>query len=413
MSHLLRKSIFSSLTVVMLLVPHMAFALSYTEFSGSDSNSLDFFGQVVATDGRYLVVGAQNDSDTAAYAGAAYVYEYDTVSQSWTEMQKLTASDAAAGDMFGSDVAVFGNTIAVSAFDDDDMGSESGSVYIFQYNWRTGTWRQVQKITASDGAADDLFGLSLAMTGSTLLIGSTYDDDMGSSSGSVYVFFRKSGSSSYYEAQKLTASDGTADDQFGVSVDINGRYLVIGAHHDSDTATNMGAAYIFYKNRANVWTQMQKITASDGIEYDFFGKSVAIDDTTVVIGTREEDYYSHTGGSAYVFEINTTLRIVNEIQKLESASTTEDYFGYNVDVLGDVIAIAAPHTNTGDGAAYLYTYDSSSATWSLSETISASVVGSNEYMGEGMALSSEQLILSIPYDGTLGICAGAVQSYTY
>lgn len=399
-----------------LLAPHLAFALSYTEFSGSDTDFLDFFGQVVATDGRYLVVGAQNDSDLAPDAGAAYVYAYDTGSQSWTEMQKLTASDATVGDMFGSEVAVFGNTIAVSAFDDDDLGSESGSVYIFKYSWRTGTWRQVQKLTASDGAAGDLFGSSLAMTRDSLLVGSAYDDDMGSASGSVYVFFRKSTTSSYYEAQKLTASDGAADDQFGVSVDIDGRYVVIGADHDSDKATNMGAAYIFFKNRSNIWSQIRKLTASDGVEYDFFGRSVAIDDTTVVVGTKEEEYYSHVGGSAYVFEINTTFRRVSEIQKLESASATEDYFGYNVDVLGGVIAIAAPHTNTGygdDGAAYLYTYDSGSARWNLSETISASVVGSGEHMGEDMALSSEQLVLSIPYDNTAGMYAGAVQSYTY
>ena len=130
------------------------------------------------------------------------------------EQAKLTASDAAANDSFGFSVSVSGDTAVVGAWGDDDNGSYSGSAYVFV---RTGsTWTEQAKLTASDAAADDRFGVSVSVSGATAVVGANNDDDSGSASGSAYVFVRTG--STWTEQQKLTASDAAANDRFGTEI---------------------------------------------------------------------------------------------------------------------------------------------------------------------------------------------------
>ena len=141
------------------------------------------------------------------------------------EQAKLTASDGAANDHFGVSVAIAGDTIVVGAYGDDDSGSDSGSAYVFT---RTGTtWTEQTKLTASDGAAGDQFGTSVAITGDTIVVGADLDD---TASGSAYVFTRTG--TAWMEQAKLTASDGAAVDSFGISVAIVGDTIVVGAWLD-------------------------------------------------------------------------------------------------------------------------------------------------------------------------------------
>ena len=127
---------------------------------------------------------------------------------------KLTASDGAADDNFGVAVAVDGDTAVVGAYQDDDNGSDSGSAYVFLRE--SGTWKQVAKLGASDGFANDRFGYSVAADGETVVVGAYGDDGNGSYSGSAYVFSKPiAGWATATETAKLTASDGASDDNFG------------------------------------------------------------------------------------------------------------------------------------------------------------------------------------------------------
>jgi FG-GAP repeat protein len=142
----------------------------------------DFFGWSVSVSGDTAVVGARFD----AAAGSAYVFVRSGTT--WTEQQELTASDAAAGDEFGYSVAVSGNTAVVGAIGNDDVGGSSGSAYVFV---RSGTtWTEQDKLTASDAAAGDQFGISVAVSGDTAVVGAFGNDDAGDASGSAYVFKR-------------------------------------------------------------------------------------------------------------------------------------------------------------------------------------------------------------------------------
>ena len=157
------------------------------------------------------------------------------------EAQELLASDGAADDAFGYSVAVDGDTAVIGAVQDDDNGSNSGSAYVYT---RSGTtWSQQAKLTASDGAADDWFGTSVAVDGDTAVVGAYWDDDNGSKSGSAYVYTRSG--TTWSQQNKLTASDGAADDRFGGRVAVNGDTAVIGAMWHDDNGSNSGSAYVF------------------------------------------------------------------------------------------------------------------------------------------------------------------------
>ena len=161
-------------------------------------------------------------SRNGAEAFLATVGTYDQV-------VKLTASDAAAGDNFGQSVAIAGNTIVVGATQESNQGT--GSAYVLRTNDGGATYAQVAKLTASDAAAGDNFGISVAIDGNTIVIGAHYDDDAGFDSGSVYVFHTSDGGVTYAQVAKLTASDAAEDDFFGGSVAIDGQKVVVGAYN--------------------------------------------------------------------------------------------------------------------------------------------------------------------------------------
>ena len=176
----------------------------------------------------------------------------------WSLQAKLTAGDAAAGDRFGTSVTLDGDTVLVGAPYDDDGGSDSGSAYVFT---RSGTaWSLQAKLTAGDAAAGDGFGTSVALDGDTALVGAYGDDDSGSASGSTYMFTRSD--SAWIQQGKLTAGDAAADDGFGGSVALDGDTALVGAYEDDDGGSGSGSAYVFTRS-GMTWGQQAKLTARD------------------------------------------------------------------------------------------------------------------------------------------------------
>jgi murein DD-endopeptidase MepM/ murein hydrolase activator NlpD len=261
----------------------------------SDGEHNDQFGKSVSISGDYAIVGADGDND---HTGSAYIFQ--RTGSSWTEVSKIKASDGAPSDRFGWSVAISGDYAIVGADSDDDNGIYSGSAYIFQ---RTGSsWSQLQKLTASDGAAYDYFGKSVSISGDYAIVGAAGDDDNGpySNSGSAYIFQRTG--SSWSQLQKLTASDGAAYDYFGECVAISGNYAIAGAHCDDDNGINSGSAYIFQRTGSS-WSQLQKLTASDGASGDEFGRFAFISGDYAIVGAFRDDDNGMNSGSAYVYTI--------------------------------------------------------------------------------------------------------------
>ena len=213
------------------------------KLTAADGAAIDGFGYSVAIAGETIIVGALDDDiGTNTDQGSAYVFVRSGTT--WTEQQKLTAVDGAASDEFGWSVAIAGDTALVGALGDDTgTNIDQGSAYIFV---RSGTtWTEQQKLTAADGAAGDDFGWSVAIAGDTALVGAL-GDDIGTNidQGSAYVFVRSG--TVWTEQQRLTAADGAANDGLGYSVAIAGETMIVGAPVDSIGGNaDQGSAYIF------------------------------------------------------------------------------------------------------------------------------------------------------------------------
>ena len=221
----------------------------------------------------------------------------------------LLPIDGTAGDQFGDDVSISGNWAIVGAYGDDDNGASSGSAYIFRrildIGGGPGYWLGVKKLTANDGADFDMFGVSVSISGDTAIVGAPGDDDNNSSSGSAYIFFRnQGGTNNWGKVEKLLASDGTFEELFGVSVSISGDTAIVGAYGDDDNGGASGSAYIFSRNQGGTdnWGEVEKLLAGDGAASDYFGYSVSINGDTAIVGAYGDDDNGSESGSAYVYE---------------------------------------------------------------------------------------------------------------
>lgn len=241
----------------------------------SDGRAQDLFGYSVSISGDAVIVGALQDDDNGSNSGSSYIFE--KVAGEWTQTAKLVASDGQAGDGFGLAVAIDGARVIVGAGFDDDNGDTSGSAYIFEHLGTT--WTETAKLVASDGQALDIFGSSVSISNDTATVGAEGDSDNGLGAGSGYVFEKVDGA--WSQTDKLLPSDGTAGSLFGISVAVSGDTLIAGA---SNRGT--GSAYVFRKV-ADSWTQTAKLLASDGQSGDAFGRAVSIDGDTVLVGAND------------------------------------------------------------------------------------------------------------------------------
>ena len=365
------------------------------KLAASDAAQGDKLGFSVAADGDSMVVGAPGDDDGGSNSGSVYVFTRQ--SGVWSQA-KLTASDAAANDEFGTSVAIDGDTIVVGAPQDRDGGLWSGSVHVFTKpagGWATAT--ETAKLTASDAAVGDFFGTSVAIDGDTVVVGARGDDaDAWTwNSASVYVFTKPAGGwATATETARLTASDAAAEDYFGFTVAVAGDTIVGGAAGDNNGA---GSAYVFTKP-AGGWASASgniKLTASDAATYDFFGWSVAVHGDTIVVGAPQNDDAGSKSGSAYVFTepAGGWASASGNIKLTASDAATYDFFGWSVAVHGDTVIVGAYRddgSETDSGSAYLFAKPA--AGWaSAGETakLTASDAASNDWFGNSVAVDGD------------------------
>ncbi|WP_373999044.1 hypothetical protein [Bdellovibrio bacteriovorus] len=368
------------------------------------------FGSSVALseDGTILVIGAYNDDTDAAgndrkeNAGAVFVFIRDN--DEWIFQQKLVPTGLNArmeGDSFGFRVAISGDTIVVGAQNHDydangeDFLESAGAVYVFGH--QNGVWVQQQKLVPSglNSRAGSIaerggyFGESVAIFGDTIVVGASsqsYDAagaNFVSAAGAAYVFTRSG--SGWNQRQKLIASGVNArmsGDSFGDSVAISGDTIVVGSPwHNYNAAgassvSNAGAAYVFTRS-GTVWSQQQKLVGG-GVNArnadDYFGRSVAIDGDTLVVGANGQDFDADgtagssvtSAGAAYVFTRSGT--VWSQQQKLVASGTNArrmlDSFGFKLSIVGDTIVVGAYGQESNEagvdpfsdaGAAYVFT----------------------------------------------------------
>jgi hypothetical protein len=353
----------------------------------------DSFGGSVAISGDTIIVGANND-DVGGNDGQGSAYVFTRNGTTWTQQAKLAASDGAANDRFGTSVSISGDTVVVGSLS-NDVGANvnQGSAYVFT---RSGvSWTQQQQLTASDGGPGDLFGSSVAINGDTIIVGASNDDVGGNSGqGSAYVFTRNG--TTWMQQQQLTAADGAAGDSFGCSVTISGDTIIVGArNHDVGGNSLQGSAYVFVQSGAS-WTQQQQLIASDGAAFDNFGISVAISGDTIIVGAFQDDVGGNTDqGSAYIFVCNWT----EQPQLTASDGAAPDNFGVSVALSNDTAVIGAMRSTVSasqQGSAYVFVRIGSS--WSFQAKLIASDAAASDLFGNTVAISGDTVVVGADLD---------------
>lgn len=391
-----------------------------SRLTAPDGAQGDWFGYSVAVDSDTLVVGAKRDDDAGSESGAAYVFAREPASTgSWSFVKKLTAGDAGPSDQFGNSVAISSDTIVIGSTWNNGPAFRAGAVYIFErHHGGADNWGEVSKLTASDAAADDQFGNQVAISGDLVAVAAFGDDDDGHQSGSAYIFARNlGGSGNWGQAAKLTASDAVADDHFGQAIAIDGQTVAVAAWYHAVEATRAGAVYVFERNGTNGWTEVAQLSASDGAAHDQFGKSVAIDRSTIAVGSWWDDDRGHNSGAVYLYERDpTSVNRWDEIQKLvASDGAAEDIFGWSVAMEQGVVVVGAQNADNplpDSGAAYVFERDANSENlWSQTRKLTGSGLASGDHLGYAVSISGSSVIVGAYAGDDPATDAGSVYVY--
>ena len=303
--------------------------------AASDKFDADGFGASLASNGSLLVVGATAQNDGL---GSAYVFTRNAQSGAWTETAKLTASDVAEGDAFGTSVAITGDMAFVSA---PGQSERAGAVYAFR---RQGSnWTQVGKLTGS-ATTQSLFGLRLAASGDLLFVGMPGFNE---GAGQVVVFRPTDGQ--WAEAAKLSATGATRNDRFGMSLALRDNELLIGS-----TGSNAsGAVFIFRSETNGEWRESGRLAAFDGSRTDAFGASVALTTDGAWIGAPRA---GGMRGALYNFERASADSAIRSVRKFISdvADAPQDQLGSAIAATPTLVAAAVSGDDYASGTVVLF-----------------------------------------------------------
>jgi hypothetical protein len=417
-------SFIAALTLILVLVASPVFAKTglingsspgnYAESSTytaesklgvSDAALGDYYGYSIASDQDTVVVGAPYAGGLGYLSGSAYVFVRSRTG--WTLQQKLTAGDGAPYGFFGASVSISGDTLVVGAYGDGNAGNYSGAAYVFV---REGaTWTQQQKLVGSDNSTNDSFGLSVGVEGDTVVVGAFGDTDTEYGVGSAYVFTRSD--SLWTQQQKLRASDAAPDNNFGISVGLSGNSIVVGAYGNSAYGYYSGAAYVFSKGPSG-WTEQQKLTARDSAEGLSFGYRVAISGNTVVVCAPGDARGTHPMGGVYVFEHKNGSWAE---QKKLFARNARNFagFGMSIAIHGDTIAVGNPEDSEAaiyGGSVYVYRRNGV-AGWSEQQKIISGDNAREDLFGIAVAVGDGDIAVGAPGKDEAAMDSGAAYVY--
>jgi hypothetical protein len=395
----------------------------------SDRDTFDFFSGHLATDGAFAIVGAVGTDENAAgtnfldNAGGAYLFEYNPADGSWTERQKLIASDRSAGDELGYRVAVSGAIAVATSFRNrlDENGAnpmqDAGAAYIFERQ-PNGNWAELQKLVPADRAPVDRFGRGLAITeGHTIFVGAPDEDPevngspAVSGAGAVYVF-EKNPENQWTEQQKLVASDLTTGDNFGYAVAVDGDVALVGAFGKDRTEGGefynvAGAAYFFERQSDGEWLQTQKVESPEPVAEAFFGHEVALKGDYAVIAADEESVFEGGGaeitqaGAVYVYHRDGNGLWTFEGRLTAPDPDVKDHFGFSVAIEWPMLLIGAyqdeedaneENALNQAGAAFIFE-SSEDGEWEWVQKLAASDRATSDFYGRSVAIAGEQLLV--------------------
>ena len=381
--------------------------ITETKLTAGDGVFDDYFGVSVSVSGKHALIGAYGDDDNGFFAGAAYVFQYD--GSGWVEQAKLLASDGGSEDWFGGSVSISGDYAIVGSSGDDENGSSSGSAYIFHFDGSN--WVEQAKLTAGDGTTNDYFGSSVSISGDNAIVSSLYESNRnGNAAGSAYIFHYNG--STWVQQAKLLASDGEELDNFGRSVAVSGDFAVVGAPYENENSPFAGAAYVFHYN-GSTWVEQAKLLASDGFIGEYYGWSVSISGDDVIIGALYDTNGNGAGaGSAYVYHYDGSAWS-DEQKLLASDGDVHDWFGNAVSISGDYAIVGSyADDDNGDSGGSAYIFQNDGSDWAELTKVLASDGSAADQFGTSVAISDDHALAGAFWDDENGSSSGSAYAYS-
>ncbi len=376
----------------------------------ADSAAGDLFACALAVDGDRAVGGSVLDDDLGSASGSLYLFTRS--GGGWAQAAKVLASDGAAGDQLGFAVGISGGRIAAGAPFRNQVGETSGAVYVFTQQ-PNGGFAEAKLVPSGLGARDEL-GRSAAVSGVTVAAGAPGDDDRGSSAGAVWVWEVDPATGAPLSAQKLTAGDGAAGDGFGYSVAIAGGTLLAGAPYDDDGGDQAGAVYVFVRQGSG-WVQAAKLTAADRRAGSLFGWSVAVGLQSgtggrAAVGARlDRTAAGPASGAVYVFEgagggWSQTAKLV------PPGLTAGEELGVSVALDGDAV-VGGAHLGAAGGlprAGAGYVFVEESGGWTPSYRLTSPAPAAGDELGIAVGIAGGTVFAGIFLDDAAGADSGTM-----
>ncbi|WP_342377499.1 hypothetical protein NVS55_39350 [Myxococcus stipitatus] len=368
------------------------------KLTGTFSQNFDGFGTSVAISGDLIIVGAPNCRPTGQSISPGCVYIFDRVGAEWQPPRQFFAETLLSG-RFGASVAIDGSTAVVGAPD----ARTGGRAFVF-VRASNGAWSEQQELAASDAAANDSFGLSVALSGNTVLVGIPFDDNpRGTDAGSADVFVRSGTTWSFQ--QRLTAEDGASHDAFGERVALDGDTAVIGVPNDSISgASAIGSAHVFVRS-GSTWSHQQRLANDDlGYTNDRFGSAISLSGNTLVIGVMGWDAgaerLDNTGG-AFVY-IRAGSQWKRQTFWRPTMHPTLTGAGTSAAVSGEVAFLGVPNRGTATGAnvGSVFVLQREGTAWSNTQELTATDDGLRDGFGNAVAVQGDTAVIGAPFDST-------------
>ena len=389
-------------TIVLMLIVTVGFSQPNKQFSklfASDYITNDLFGEAIGINDTLLVVGAKQKKVGSNYSvGTIYIFKKDTLS--YTQINSIFPANKTGYQWFGASVAINDTNIIVGA---PRFTSDKGQAYLYSFD---GTNWNEQILAPSGLQLHDKYGTTVAICDSFAVISAPYDQSS-SKAGVVYLYNYNENTKTWDFQTSIDAPDAEADGFFGISLAITNNYLYVGAEQYDGTGTDRGKVYVF-KYSASSWS-LNTSLEPDAVDVARFGSSIAVYDSTVVVGARTETNSNGTSaGNVYIFKKTSSW---NRVAKLQASNgTNNDQFGRDVAIYGDTVVVSKfDDAGNRPGAAYLFI--DSLGTWVERDIIQAETSENGDHFGSGLAIWKDNLLVGTPFDDDAVTDGGAVYNF--
>lgn len=371
--------------------------------SNTSSGYYSYFGKSVEITNDIIIVGEENLS----IQGRVNIYKKPGTE--WTNMTNtsavLSATNLSSSDHFGASISYDNDIIVVGAYSNSTNGASAGSAYVFEKpitGWENMTESAI--LTATDVEAYDKFGFKVAISGDYIAISSIGDDDSGSNNGAVYIFKKPlSGWTNATEDQKLTTSDSPSSAELGKSLKMENSTLLIGSNYES---SYVGAMYCFTES-AGIWSNTATIRATDRNTYDYFGADFAVSGNNILIGKYGDPSNFKNSGSVYstFLPLSGYTEISDKINASTYLTNGLEYFGTSIDIDGNFAVVGAYGYQNRKGCAYIL--QKTGANWETIAKLTASNGQTDDFFGYSVAISGDYVVVGNPNSDENGFNYGS------